>query len=309
MSTHLNASSDSQGFVSIGTMLKARPAEEAGERILYLEASREGVDRQNEIVLQKALQDSAADFLKFGNIDIDHMTVPAVARQHGLTNPQEWEIGRPLDVTFPEGRTLVKAQLYQGDTPLARRANDVWDSLTKLRPPKRWYPSVGGSVLAKSMTQVDGADHPVTVVSKVLWNNLAISALPVNPHVAGVSTVPFETLAKSWTGGGLIVKGLEASYGTDMAALSGGGALRTQSIDRGVAYVGPGCPPYDSYEDFRDRISKALLEGDVLQLAPGDDDLRGYMRGEAMRSGVPRSEAAAWVAQFFQDLMPSGAKP
>src|SRR3546814_20057952 len=81
-------------FICIESMLKATPAEEAGERFVYLEASKEGRDQQDEVVLYKAMQDSADHFLKFGNLDIDHKAMPSVARQYGLADPESGEIGR-----------------------------------------------------------------------------------------------------------------------------------------------------------------------------------------------------------------------
>ena len=47
-------------FVRFDAMLKATPVEDGARRILFLEASNEDVDHQNEVILQKALGDSAA---------------------------------------------------------------------------------------------------------------------------------------------------------------------------------------------------------------------------------------------------------
>lgn len=256
------------------SMLKATPAEEAGQRFIYLEASREERDQQNEIVLQKALGDSAEHFMKFGNIDIDHMTIPTVAKRHGIENPEMWEVGTPVEVKFRDGGTFVKARLYSGDTPLAAKANMVWDSMTKLNPPKRWYPSVGGSVLEKAIRIDPETQQRVAVVSKVRWTNLAISQQPVNQHVGGISTVPFGALAKSWVGGELqIAKALEAGYGSDVASLTGGSALRIQSLD--------GRP--QSYEEFRDRLADKLANC-------------------GQEFGLSSDEAAEWVSRFMRDL-------
>lgn len=140
---------DIPDFFSVETMLKATPSEEGGERYIYFEASNEGVDQQGERVLAKALDESAQHFLKFGNIDIDHYTI--LGPRMGLANHMSYEVGRPVDVTIRGERTFVKAQLYKGSGDLARNANMVWESMTQLNPPARWYPSVGGSVLAKSV--------------------------------------------------------------------------------------------------------------------------------------------------------------
>jgi hypothetical protein len=276
-------------FISIESMLKATPAEEAGDRFIYLEASQEGRDQQNEVVLCKALQDSAEHFLKFGNLDIDHKSMPSVARQYGITDPEAWEIGQPVDVKFKDGVTFVKARLYSGDTQLAARANMVWDSMTKLNPPARWYPSVGGTVLAKSAKIDPETKEKVAVVTKVRWTNLAISRQPVNQHVGMVATVPFGALAKSWTPDGLnLTKALEAGYGTDSATLEGGGSLRKQSLH--------GVPA--NYYEIRDVLSDDLRRG-LVGDDPGLKEIAEYC---SFKFGLSPDQAADLVKRFARDL-------
>lgn len=278
--------------LSIGTMLKARPSEEGGERFIYLEASREGADQQNDIVLAKALEDSAPHFLKFGNIDIDHKSMPSVAKMYGIEDPEHWEIGVPEDVRVDDRAVFVKARLFQGDTPLAGRANMVWDSMTRMSPAARWYASVGGATLARR----DGIDpltkSKVSYVTKVRWSNLAISRQPVNQHVSAVSTIPFGVLAKCWTPEGFdMAKALEAGYGTDVAQLTGGAALGVQSIDTGAA----------GYFDFRDKLSASLLNSRdrMIQTSQG---LVDFARQEF---GLSSDEAAEWVGRFMAELKSS----
>jgi hypothetical protein len=92
----------SPDYLSIGSMLKATPVLESGQRLIYLEASNESLDQQNEVVLQKALKDSADWFLRYGNLDTDHITMlgkPNPAKGHpGIPDSQYYEIGRPLEV-------------------------------------------------------------------------------------------------------------------------------------------------------------------------------------------------------------------
>ena len=275
-------------FLSIEGMLKATPAEERGERFIYLEASREARDQQDEIVLAKALAESADHFLRYGNIDIDHKSMPSVARNYGIESPELWEIGVPVDVRVDGASTFVKARLYSGDTKLAERANQVWESMTRLNPPKRWYPSVGGAVLAKSVKLDERTGDKVGVVSKVRWTNIGISATPVNQHVSGVATLPFGVLAKSWTPDGFTMsKSLEAGYGSDVATLTGGSAIRAQSLD-GVV---------QSYFDFRDRLAGAIKSREAkIQTVDG---LVAYSVKEFRLSP---DEATEWVDRFIGDL-------
>jgi hypothetical protein len=278
-------------YLSIEMMLKATPAQEGGDRFVYLEASREARDQQNEIVLAKALEESAGHFLKFGNVDLDHKSMPAVAKMYGIENPEHWEIGAPVDVRVSGSSTFVKAQLFTGDTPLAQRSNEVWDSMTKLNPPRKWYPSVGGKVLAKS-TRIDPeTGDRVGVVSGVRWTNIALSQHPVNQTVGGVSTIPFGVLAKSWHAGGFdMAKALEASYATDATAKTGGAALTNQSLDGGS-----GSPK--SYFDFRERLAAAVKNGKVT-----DTSANGLMHYSAEAFVLSLDESAEWVDRFLGDL-------
>lgn len=279
-------------YLSIECMLKATPAQEGEQRFIYLEASREAQDQQNEVVLAKALEESADHYMKFGNVDIDHKSMPSVAKSFGIDEPHLWEVGAPVDVRFDGSATFVKAQLFTGDTPLAEKANMVWDSMTKLNPPRKWYPSVGGKVLQKSIRIDPETGAKVGVVSGVRWTNVAISQHPVNQHVGGITTIPFGVLAKSWGAGGFdMTKALEASYSTDAAAKTGGAALGTQSLD-----VGRHRTP-TSYYDFREQLSKAIKNGLVDSMSA--DGLVSYSAGNF---GLSFDEAAEWIDRFLGDL-------
>lgn len=277
-------------LLSIEMMLKATPVTEGEKRFVYLEASREARDQQNEIVLAKALEESAEHFCKFGNIDIDHKSMPAVAAMHGIERPDLWEIGAPVDVRVDGISTFVKAQLFTGDTDLSEKANMVWDSMTRLDPPRKWYPSVGGKVLKKSQS-LDEKGNKIGVVSGVRWTNIALSQHPVNQHVGGIATVPFGVLAKSWGADGLnLSKALEASYATDAAAKTGGAAFGMQSIDTGRSVP-------SSYFEFREMLAKALMSGVATDQSPN-----GLVEYAAGNFSLSHDEAADWVDRFLSDL-------
>lgn len=270
-------------YITLGSaFLKATPAEEAGERFLFMEASNEDPDHQHEVVLQKALEDSASYFLRHGNIDLSHYTL--LGPKAGIANHYEYEIGKPVDVRVQGDRTFVKAQLYKGDSAMARNANMVWDSLTKQSPPARWYPSVGGAVLAKSVRIDPDTKAKVGVVERVRWSNIALDRMPVNKTVPEISTLPVGTFAKS-LGGFVIAKALEAGTATDAAALTGGGALGKQSLDRTI----------HSYWDFREVLAGALRRGRVQ---PKPAALQRY----ALSLGLDPDAAAEFVERFFHDM-------
>lgn len=275
-------------FFSINTLLKATPHQEGGDRFIYFEASNEGVDQQNEKVLAKALEDSASHFLKFGNIDIDHYTL--IGARAGIPNPMSYEIGRPVDVRVEGDKTFVKAQLYSGDTELAANANMVWESMTALNPPARWYPSVGGAVLAKSIEIDPATKNKVAVVKRVRWTNVGLSRTPVNQHLPEASAMPVATFAKSLNGF-VIAKALEASYATDAAMKTGGAALGMQSLDTGAPH---------SYFDFRERMAAALKSGKVQK-----QTMEGLIDYASKQFSLQPDEAAEWVDRFLSDLKSS----
>lgn len=274
----LGASTD---FLSIPDLLKAMPVEESGRRFIYMEASNEARDFQGEVVLAKALAESAEYYSRYGNIDLDHITV--LGPKVGIQDYPAFEIGRPVTVKVAGKDTFVKAEIYSGDTPVAACANRFWDSVTKLRPAQRWFPSVGGSVM--------GRDPTGRYVTKVRWCNIGLSKTPVNPAVPEASTVPFGVLAKSWGALGLdLGKALSAGYGTDSAALTGGAALRTQSL------AGAKSRRVRSYPEFRECIAGDLRKGACGGSAEAITD------HAARTYGLDPAEAADWCARFMADL-------
>lgn len=274
-------------FISFQMLMKATPASEDGKRIIYVEASKETKDQQGEIVLSKALQDSAAVFRKFGVIDLDHKSMPSIAKMHCIEDPESWIIGQPIDVSFRDGTTIVKAQLRSGDTPLAARANVVWDGLTKLNPPDRYYASVGGAVTGRDIRIDPMTKAKVPVITGTRWNNLALSLNPVHPDLAPASTNPVGTFAKS-LGGWVMSKALEASQGTDMAALTGGGALGRQSLDSNPA----------TYFHMRNTLAAHMRAGDVGN-NPGVRALVDYCH---KTFGMAISDASEFVERFCRDV-------
>jgi len=273
---------DSCEFLTVSGLLKAFPSEEGADRILNFEASNEALDQQNEVVLAEALAVSAEFYKKFGNVDIDHVT--QVGARMGIPNYNLFEIGRPVDVRIDGRKTFVKAIIYRGEGPVAEKANQVWDSLTKLSPPARWYPSVGGAVLEKGSDFDPATKSARTVIRRVRWSNVGLSRTPVNATVPNVSV---GTFAKCWGVGGLdLTKALEAGYGTDSAALAGGSALRGQSLDHRV----------QSYWGFRDRMAGDIKRGRSKSSAAG------IVAHATEHYGLDANEAAEYTERFLGDV-------
>ena len=182
--------------------------------------------------------------------------------------------------------TFVKAELYSGDSPQARNASMVWDSMTKQAPPSRWYPSVGGAVLAKSIG-MDAKGGKVAVVTKVRWNNIALDRCPVNMTVGEASTTPLGTFTKA-LGGFVFGKALEMGYGTDVAALTGGGALQRQSLD-GV------------YHQFRDGMAAAIRSRAITSMQPD-----ALAQAAQVHFGLASATARGYIDRFLSDLTTKG---
>lgn len=265
-----------------GMMLKATPATEGAERFVYIEASNEARDQQNERILAKALANSSDYYLKFGNLDLDHYT--QIGAKRGIPDYPAYEIGVPVAVRIENGTTFVKGHIKTGEGPAALKANLFWSSITEVNPPERWYPSVGGSVMGKSV-EVDSTGAKVGVITAVRWTNIGFSKTPVNDNLSTVSTAAFGPLAKSW---GAMFKGLEAGYGTDSATLTGGAALRVQSL--GEQRV--------TYWSFRDEFANAIQLGKA-----GDDMTQAGLAAAAQKLfTLSPTLAAKYVQHFLNDL-------
>lgn len=273
-------------YVSFQTLMKATPSEEGGERIIYVEASKESRDQQGEIVLAKALKDSVDVFKKFGMLDMDHKSMPTIAKAYGIDDPENWVIGQPVDVSFNSGTTIVKAVLRQGPHKLAERANKVWAGLTQVSPPDRYYASVGGSVTGREVRFDPLTKAKVPVITGTRWTNLALSATPVHAELDPASTTPIGTFAKSLDG--FVLKTLTAGYGTDSANLTGGAAMRKQSLQ--------GAPM--NYFDFRNKLAEHLRGGQVGK-NPG---AREIVQHCSKIFGLSLGDASEYVERFYRDL-------
>lgn len=274
-------------YISITGLFKATPHTEGDRRFVFCEASNEGLDQQGEVIIAKALDDSRGFFLKYGNCDIDHIT--KIGPKLGIPNFQQFEIGLPVDVRQSGSQTFVKSEIYKGEGPAAEKANLFWSSIKDLKPAARWYPSVGGSALDRSVVIDPDTKMRRAIIKSVRWSNLGFSKTPVNQHVDACATIPVGAFAKAMGTDGLdVVKALTAGYGTDSATLTGGGAMREQSLQ--------GKPL--NYFDFRNRIAKAMREGSCGK-NPGSQEL---MKHAIETFGLSHDESAQHVERFMHDL-------
>lgn len=264
-----------QNLLSIGMapFWKSRLHTEGERRFVFCEASNEARDQEKERILKSALMKSAPWFLAHGNIDIDHITMIG-HRMPKIANPYEWEIGRPVDVREGEHGPFVKGEIYSSEAPPPNGGKSLadwwWWSVTKLRPPMVWLPSVGGVPLPGGKKKVCTKGVCTDVVTECLWRNLAFAKEPQNLSTLPVSTVPIGEFAKAvvltetnacdgHTCSCFTKAVSSGGYPTDSVGMTGGAAVRLQSIQGGVA---------DPFETRAARFMKSLGSSDCEHTDP-----------------------------------------
>ena len=223
---------DTDSFNTIYLNLEIRKSkgkvDDFGNYLFEVEASNENLDLQNQIVLQNALMESKEEFLKGGVISYNHLH-KRKDEQGNVIADDSMIIGEPVDVLFDEKtkKTIVKGKLYATN----EKAKDIIKMLkagsTRVRA------SIGG-IFPKIIKNVKTGVEKIT---HVLWNDLALTTMPVN------NTVGYAVFAKSMTSAQFveklpieIKKSLCAGYNTDSATTTGGQALipedtNTKTID------------------------------------------------------------------------------
>jgi hypothetical protein len=167
-----------------------------GRRIVSVEASSETVDSQGDIVLQKALLDSAISFVANGHLDIDHYS--ELGDRLGIPNPLSYIIGRPLSVKdLGGGRTGVVGEIARSPDgtydPKNRRYDEFWESLQS-EPPVRWRASIFGYPMPDMVEDCrdGGASYGGAtrfVIKGIDWRSLAFTRNPVNTDLQGYAKI------------------------------------------------------------------------------------------------------------------------
>lgn len=180
-------------FLELPVLVKAvsRPD---GRRVIAVEASNEACDSEGDVVLQKALINSAKSFLNTGHIDIDHLS--EIGHRFGITNLSEWIVGVPLEVRdIGKGRTQVTCELQASVPGKVTKADEVWEGLTR-SPPVRWRASIYGFptspedfVDVRLQKCQEAPDATRYVVKGLDWRSLALTRNPVNTAIQGAAQV------------------------------------------------------------------------------------------------------------------------
>lgn len=172
-------------IIEIPMIVKAGPVLADGTRKISFECSNEISDSEGDVILQKALMDSADSFVRMGVIDLDHLS--EVGQRYGL-NPAEYVIGRPTRVFDLGGnRTGVEAVLVKGNP----HADKIWEELTA-EPPVVYKSSIFGYPKPGNEGILDVRDNPHEnthgasryVVRAITWKSLALTKSPVNTAIA-----------------------------------------------------------------------------------------------------------------------------
>jgi hypothetical protein len=181
-------------IVELPALIKARV--ENGRRLVEVEASCEEVDSEGDVILQKALLESADSFIKSGHLDIDHIS--ELGARLGVPDPLSWIIGRPTEVkNLGNGRTSVVGEISRASdgvhNPRANKFDAFWDSLTASDPPVKWRASIYGFPVSGETVdcRTEACDSHATryMVKRIDWRSLAFTKNPVNTKIKGYAQI------------------------------------------------------------------------------------------------------------------------
>jgi hypothetical protein len=221
-------------------IIKARPQEAGGRRLLEVQASCEAVDFDGDVILQEALLGSAASFVEKGHLDIDHLS--EFGARLGIPNPSSYIVGRPLEVKGMANRqTWVLCEITKsldGISDVVRnRYDEFWESFQR-NPPVIWYSSVYGfpvDSLDCSSGYCEGHHATRYLIKSMDWTSLAFTRTPKNEALTGNARIVaakahLQELAKSF--------GVPISYPLTMSDVWSGGQCPTCEVQKAPSLFG-----------------------------------------------------------------------
>jgi len=246
------------------TLVKA--SREKGKWVVFLEASNEHMDQEDERVFQKALKEAADYYMGHGVLSWDH-------RHKEPPYDPKFIIGEPLDIAFTDRspyRTLIKGRLYEENELAKGLMLNLASGSTRIGS------SVGGYVLHKSKGRDGGVDQ-------VYWDETALTWKPMNDTVLGnVGLVPFKEFIKS----------LMAGSGVNAADFSGGRAMIGEEL---MGVKRPALSP-GQLELLFDNVIGGVQEGEI----EGYNDLVSFVLDKGYEGSV-----AAQIIDFLMSKIPS----
>jgi len=262
--------------VDLPMVVKARP--DLGERVICVAASNPQVDSEGDVILQQALLGSADRFVKSGHLDIDHIS--EIGGRYGLTNLNEWVIGKPREVVDEgDGTTSVIAELNG-----CAKADMVWAEIsagsTAWRASIYGFPTLNGLIDASVEKCEEAPDARRYVVKSMDWRSLALTKRPVNDSLTGSARIiSAKAFAKAYLDP-QFVQGLGKAE-----PLTAPGQFLfpprnrfellgqyTHFIQKGLSpYAGPGSEMGNSVAGFRDHFAVVCCmdsdQADIMALA------------------------------------------
>lgn len=180
-------------MIALPVIVKARTS--GPRRIIEVEASNETVDFDGDVILQRALLDSAPSFLARGHLDLDHLS--EFGQRMGIPDPASYIIGRPLEVkNLGEGRTGVVGEIRRsldGSVDTKRnRYDDFWESMQS-KPPVNWQASVYGfpkpGMIRDCREEICESGATRFLVEGFDWCSLALTKNPKNLGLKGSARI------------------------------------------------------------------------------------------------------------------------
>jgi len=184
------------------------------DRIVYLTASTESIDVENERMLRSTMEKALGWFLKYGKITYQHLTDEV---RNDPRKESDAIIGEPLDgVVTDDGRMLIKAFLYSGHDV----ADNVWSALDS---GGKWQASVGGmKALGREILE---KGRKVRNIVKAFIDHIAITPWGKNATTE-VTIQKYPEFSRA------LAKSLSATpVSTDVSQKTGGDAITKNSID------------------------------------------------------------------------------
>lgn len=171
--------------MQVPVLIKARPQEPGGRRIVEIQASTEQRDLDGDVVLQDALLKSAGSFIATGHLDIDHLS--EFGARLGIPDPSSYIVGKPIEVKAGPDRTTfvvgeISRSLDGSFDPHRYRYDELWASLQR-SPPVTWFSSIYG--WPTDMDDCDSGKCHATGATRYLiksidWRSLAFTRSPKN---------------------------------------------------------------------------------------------------------------------------------
>jgi hypothetical protein len=154
-----------------------------GDYIFEAEASNENIDFQKQVVLQRALWENRDIFLKHGVISYNHLHKRRGPDGQTVSDPS-MIIGEPIEVRTEGKKTIVMGKLYHTSAMAQEIVKHLRAGTTRIKA------SVGGEI---TEFVPDGKPEFMRkrkgTITKVNWNDLALTISPVNITVSPVRLI------------------------------------------------------------------------------------------------------------------------